>query len=284
MKKQILLYLLFTVILLSSSKFMSMHPSSAKIIFLYRMTSRPDSTSKATWTELTQLAISDSISEFRSIARYKADSLINKYQHTELNSPLFHEGMNEMDNLPRYKFDGIVIKNFKYNTCTYFGTIGKVISYYQEKDYPMKWRISSDTTTINGYRCQRAYTSLGGRDYAVWFTRQLPFSNGPYKFGGLPGLIIQAVDKTNSYRFELTHMYKPAKEYAIRMPQEVMTLAKTTVNVSKNKYYTSYFDYKNNFIENITNNGMVQINNMEAFKKNHLEKLKKRNNPIELKY
>lgn len=192
--------------------------------------------------------------------------------------------MNEITNLPKYKFDGVIIKNLKVNNCFYYGVVGKFLYKYQEYDYPLKWQLSSDTATINSYKCQRASTSLGGRRYDVWFTRQLPFSNGPYKFGGLPGLIVLATDKTNSYRFELTRVYKPAKEYYITPPDKVVMPSKPAITTTKEKYYTSYFTAKNNFIENSINSGMIRFDNEDEVRRSYQEKLKHRNNPIELKY
>lgn len=43
-----------------------------------------------------------------------------------------------------------------------------------------------------------------GRDYIAWFTEEIPVSKGPYKFNGLPGLIVLIHDITNRYTWSLT--------------------------------------------------------------------------------
>jgi GLPGLI family protein len=77
------------------------------------------------------------------------------------------------------------------------------IEYLYEEPVPkFEWKIQSDTTTILGYKCVKAITTFRGRDYEVWFTPFIPLYKGPWKFNGLPGLILKAAD-TKEY-FEWT--------------------------------------------------------------------------------
>jgi GLPGLI family protein len=65
----------------------------------------------------------------------------------------------------------------------------------------MNWRITKDTTTLGGLRCQKATTHFSGRDYTAWFCPDLPLHIGPWKLNGLPGVIIEAHDAKNEVRF-----------------------------------------------------------------------------------
>ena len=40
-----------------------------------------------------------------------------------------------------------------------------------------------------------------GRDWTVWFAPEIPVSYGPYILGGLPGLILDAVDADELFHF-----------------------------------------------------------------------------------
>lgn len=72
---------------------------------------------------------------------------------------------------------------------------------YVESVPELKWNISSKSKTILGYTCQCATVSFRGRDYEAWFTADIPLSYGPWKFQGLPGLILEVTDSRNEYRF-----------------------------------------------------------------------------------
>ncbi len=61
-----------------------------------------------------------------------------------------------------------------------------------------KWQILSESKEIQGYKCQKAQGEFRGRKYIAWFAPSIPISDGPWKFCGLPGLIL-AVEDTDKY-------------------------------------------------------------------------------------
>jgi len=87
-------------------------------------------------------------------------------------------------------------------TTILFGSNGVYL--YKEKTPDIEWTIENEIKNIQGYVCQKATTTFLGRSYIAWFAREIPISNGPWKLGGLPGLILQASDTQNHYFFECT--------------------------------------------------------------------------------
>lgn len=74
--------------------------------------------------------------------------------------------------------------------------------YLVDQDFPdLNWEIGEGTKEIDGISVQEARTSFGGRDYTAWFAPELPFSFGPWKLHGLPGLILEARDETAEVQF-----------------------------------------------------------------------------------
>ena len=68
-------------------------------------------------------------------------------------------------------------------------------SYYKiTEDIPTpEWVIHEDSTrSVIGFNCTMATTHFRGQDWKVWFSEEIPLPLGPWKLGGLPGLILAA--------------------------------------------------------------------------------------------
>ena len=63
------------------------------------------------------------------------------------------------------------------------------------------WRISNDTATLGGLHCQKAAAHFKGRDYTAWFCPDMPLHVGPWKFSGLPGVIVEVYDTKKDVQF-----------------------------------------------------------------------------------
>lgn len=81
------------------------------------------------------------------------------------------------------------------------------IGFYYNEPIP-EWSLLSDTMTISGFVCQKATTELGGRHWTAWFAPEIPIEDGPYKFAGLPGLIIQVYDRQKYWVFNFKEIVR----------------------------------------------------------------------------
>ena len=64
----------------------------------------------------------------------------------------------------------------------------------------LEWSFNDEETdSIIGYDCRKATVEFAGRSYIAWFTPEIPLPFGPYKFGGLPGLILKLEDAERQY-------------------------------------------------------------------------------------
>lgn len=75
------------------------------------------------------------------------------------------------------------------------------IGYVEEPKFA--WKILSDKQKIGEYNTQKATTEFGGRKWTAWFSSDIPFQDGPYKFSGLPGLIVKIEDEAKDYSWVL---------------------------------------------------------------------------------
>jgi GLPGLI family protein len=63
------------------------------------------------------------------------------------------------------------------------------------------WIIRQESKKINNILCQKADLQYKGRKYEAWFTLSVPISDGPWKFHGLPGLILEICDESKEVKF-----------------------------------------------------------------------------------
>ena len=85
-------------------------------------------------------------------------------------------------------------------------------AYFISDEIPdFKWEILKDTKKIEGFECNSAVTKFRGRKYKAWFTQEIPINNGPWKFSGLPGLIIKVQDESKEVSFLLKKLDTKSK-------------------------------------------------------------------------
>jgi len=76
-------------------------------------------------------------------------------------------------------------------------------AYKVSEDRKINWKISSEKEKIGEWNAQKAEAYFAGRHWTAWFSTEIPIQDGPYKFQGLPGLIVKIEDKTGSHKMEL---------------------------------------------------------------------------------
>ena len=74
-----------------------------------------------------------------------------------------------------------------------------VILVVKEDDYFWNWELHQEKKQIGNFSCQKATINFRGRNYVAWFTNEIPVPFGPWKFQGLPGLILEVYDDDNIF-------------------------------------------------------------------------------------
>lgn len=72
------------------------------------------------------------------------------------------------------------------------------------EDYsaPLWQPVADSSAVILGYQCSMAVTNYKGRTWYAWYAEDMPLDAGPWKLGGLPGLILRAYDAPRHYVFD----------------------------------------------------------------------------------
>ncbi len=74
---------------------------------------------------------------------------------------------------------------------------------YEDTLHPMRWSLSDEVRQIDSLECKKADAWFRGRHYTAWYEPDIPIPNGPWKMGGLPGLIIELRESTGDMHFLL---------------------------------------------------------------------------------
>lgn len=200
--------------------------------FIYDYTFVADSTNRANVvTERMILNINSDQSEYFSYNKYLADSTV----------------LNQLSNhiIPppqsRKKVSDRVIKNNKSKNIIYISTIGQD-EYIIDQNLKINWKLQSEFITVLNYKAQKATADFGGRRWTAWFTKDIPIQDGPYKFSGLPGLIVKIEDNTASHQFILTgiknfsttvkypDLKEPSEMIAVSYPEYIKVYKTNRIN------------------------------------------------------
>lgn len=105
---------------------------------------------------------------------------------------------------------GEIYTNYPKGKSTVIYNMDGAGSYLYEETTPkMAWEISTEHKMILGYNCTAAICKYRGREYKAWFTMDIPLSYGPWKFTGLPGLIMEVKTQDEDYHWIATGVEKP---------------------------------------------------------------------------
>ena len=161
--------------------------------------------------------------------------------------------------------------------------------YYSLKTNDIQhWKISDETKNIGNFKAQKATANFGGRHWEAWFSTELPFSEGPYKFRGLPGLILELKDSNENYLFSFVGNKNLAKKIDTTFFLENMNKEKPLLITDQQwkKLQVDYFinpmkDFDGDLIVEDKNGNKVKMNPRELTIRTQ-DHLRKNNNPIEI--
>ena len=147
--------------------------------------------------DLMRLDIGEHASQFRSvIIEWVLDNGLIYGSPTSLNHPF--KGYTWLE----YQ----VVKNLPKAGYMYF-THGR-ISTCDKINGLFEWQLLEGDTVICNYPCKKAKTKFRGRTWTVWYTPLLPYSDGPWKFCGLPGLVLEAHEAEGKLAFHCKKIEK----------------------------------------------------------------------------
>lgn len=267
-KKQILVVfsLIFSIFSCQTSQSDSLRGEFTYLLKYKSNTLNPDYITK----ELFSLQISNSRAFFISENKLKFDSAFS----AEYNR---NSSVIDMSRIPAAKSNFLIIQTT--DNVQFYETVGMTLLSYHDPVIN-DWKLIDETKVINSIVCKKAETRFKGRDWTAWYSAEIPFPYGPYKFSGLPGLIIKITDKTEDYDFEMVKSI-PSSKVRGRMVSVKKVRYQNTKLVTKKDLVQARTNFRNNAKRELESMGTVFSQDQKGQQKIS-ETQKKGHNPIEL--
>lgn len=152
---------------------------------------------------LTFLQINKEYNRFGDYNQLRYDSIMDASFHSGTQRTQ-EEAAKRIKLLRLVRLNESIIFNKQKNKLTIQRTAGSTTKYQYDEDCPkLDWTLLDGDTIISGYQCFRASTELFGRDYIAWYCPEISMPYGPYKFNGLPGLVLRVTDTQGHHDFIL---------------------------------------------------------------------------------
>ena len=223
--------------------------------------------------EYFQLRVLDKFSLFVSEKNIKRDSLsqslIKNFEQKKSNS-------FDLTGYPLSDFKFYLLKYFSENKFKIYQKFEKQFYFYTEEELHI-WILKSEVVKIGDLNCHKAETFYRGRKWIAWYTTDVPIITGPYKFSNLPGMVVQLENSTGTLSFNLVSYKVGSKNEDVFLPENMISNAK---EIKRKEFLILEQSTKENLILKAKNLGMGISAEQE---KSYRDKIKKDNNPIELK-
>ena len=109
---------------------------------------------------------------------------------------------------------GTIFKGGVYHSCIVIEPTGTMV-----------WELTNESKKIDSYIAYKAKTTFRGRNYIAWFTPEIAIDAGPWKFHGLPGLILEVTDDELGVQFLFSSIEVFSDyEFEIIQPREELVL------------------------------------------------------------
>lgn len=229
-------------------------------------------------SETMHLYLGDQVSKYMSRGKDLKDSI-----KVDRSNGFDQEAYRARAAKTKTEFNYTIYKHIPAQKIAYHLTILADHLNYEEELSLFNWVIGPASKTINGFQAQKAVTNFAGREYTAWFTPEIPISDGPYKFNGLPGLILEVRDSQDHYVFQLESFEELSDPVDYEPEEKFITTTKKKLLRTKRQFDEDPFTA----LENAnTPEKTITIEISDEQKQKMLqearEKLARNNNPIEL--
>ena len=248
--------------------------------FFYNVEFKEDSTTTNTTKLSMILDVNPKETKYYSYNMYQKDSINKATNNTNTNWSSLEP----------------IIRNRNSTINTNYRGINHYVYTYQTDD-KINWKLSNETKTLQNYTLQKATADFGGRHWTAWFTKDIPLSEGPYKFQGLPGLIVQLYDSQMQYNFSLAKNINLSKTYDTsdflenRIGNKPLSVSEKNFRQKQLEYFNDPFHEQREWLSTASSTASFEyygrvftrnnISDLVPVIKEQQARMRRENNPIE---
>ena len=185
---------------------------------LYRYIYTFDTLKNELRDDLLILQIGKEVSKCYSYYTFQCDSLRRTPDGAKVWSELFRRAIEKdgiYGDFPHVRMSTYVYKNYPTGQMAITDRISLQDYCYVDSLHTQTWTMGDSTREVLGYTCQQAMADFRGRRWTAWFATDIPISDGPWKLGGLPGLILEAYDEGQQHVFTAVGLERVKDELII---------------------------------------------------------------------
>ena len=185
---------------------------------LYRYVYTFDTLKNELRDDLLILQIGKEVSKCYSYYTFQCDSLRRTPDGAKVWSELFRRAIEKdgiYGDFPHVRMSTYVYKNYPTGQMTITDRISLQDYCYVDSLHAQTWTMGDSTREVLGYTCQQAMADFRGLRWTAWFATDIPISDGPWKLGGLPGLILKAYDEGQQHVFTAVGLERVKDELII---------------------------------------------------------------------
>lgn len=84
--------------------------------------------------------------------------------------------------------------------------------FYKFNEPDLKWELINEKKIIHNMECNLAKVSTENDVFYAWYNSEIPFSEGPFRFKGLPGLILEVYNENKTIEFIVRSIKKSDRD------------------------------------------------------------------------
>lgn len=238
---------LFSIFFIALFAFISAQDNDSKETanrFFYELTFKPRKDSAKVEKVIMALDIVKNRSIYRDFTAVGQDSIL-KIQLEQMQKAGVFKDLSKSFKMP--KFSEKIVKTYPDMKMQYIERIANGFSPMNigyNETAKFNWKISSEKAKIGAYNAQKATTEFGGKKWTAWFSSELPFQDGPYKFSGLPGLIVKIEDEGKNYSWVLQGNKKVPNWEELTFMEKMSNVGLKVTEMPREKFEKTFNEFK----------------------------------------